>query len=346
MSDAATPGEFELIRRYFMQDVEPACRSDQVSPHQTRTGVVLGQGDDCALLAPSPGCRLAVSVDTSLADVHFPRDASAEAIGHRALAVNLSDLAAMGARPRWFVLALTLPEVDEQWLEGFARGLYGLAREHDIALVGGDITRGRELSITITVHGDVPDDGAITRHGARAGDLLAVTGVLGSAHGGLRAWFDGQRDERHPLVAAYLRPTPRVSEARCIRHMVSGGLDISDGLLADLGHLCARSGVGACLEAGAIPLDQALVESLGAQEALEAALNGGDDYELLLALAPAQEDAVRRALETLGGELHVIGRITKEPGITGVASTGRGWQHFHAQDHHGAEEHHGTGAAS
>ncbi len=330
MSDAATPGEFELIRRYFMQDVEHACSSDHVSPQQARAGVVLGQGDDCALLAPAPGSRLAVSVDTSLADVHFPRDASAEAIGHRALAVNLSDLAAMGARPRWFVLALTLPEVDPQWLEGFAHGLYGLAREHDIALVGGDITRGRELSITITVHGEISDDTAITRHGASPGDLLAVTGALGSAHGGLRAWFDGERDERHPLVAAYLRPSPRIREGMAIRQKVSAGLDISDGLLADLGHLCARSGVGARLDATAIPLDQALVASLGAQEALEAALNGGDDYELLLALAPDQEDAVRQAL---GGTLHVIGQVTAEPGITGVVSTGRGWQHFHASDH-------------
>ncbi|REC94316.1 thiamine-phosphate kinase [Kushneria indalinina] len=338
MSDAATPGEFELIRRYFMQDVEHACSSDHVSPSQARAGIVLGQGDDCALLSPSPGRRLAVSVDTSLADVHFPRDASAEAIGHRALAVNLSDLAAMGARPRWFVLALTLPDVDEQWLEGFARGLYGLAREHDIALVGGDITRGQELSITITVHGEVDDDSAITRHGARPGDLLAVTGTLGSAHGGLRAWFNGQRDERHPLVAAYLRPAPRIKEAMSIQQRVSAGLDISDGLLADLGHLCARSGVGACLDATALPLDQALVASLGEHEALEAALNGGDDYELLLALDPEQEDAVRQALETLGGALHVIGRVTSEPGISGVASTGRGWQHFHAADH-------GTGAS-
>ena len=343
MSDAATPGEFELIRRYFMQDVEPACRSDQVSPQQARAGVVLGQGDDCARLAPSPGRRLAVSVDTSLADVHFPRDASAEAIGHRALAVNLSDLAAMGARPRWFVLALTLPEVDEHWLDGFAQGLYGLAREHDIALVGGDITRGRELSITITVHGDVAQDGAITRHGARPGDLLAVTGALGSAHGGLRAWFAGQRDEQHPLVRAYLRPAPRVNEGMSICHMVSGGLDISDGLLADLGHLCARSAVGACLEAGAIPLDQALVASLGADEALEAALNGGDDYELLLSLAPDQEAAVRQVLEDLGGALLVIGRVTAEPGITGITSTGRGWQHFHAQDQ--SPDDHGAGAA-
>ncbi|WP_456267936.1 thiamine-phosphate kinase [Kushneria sp. AK178] len=317
-----------------MQDVEHVRSSDHVSPHQARAGVVLGQGDDCALLAPATGHRLAVSVDTSLADVHFPRDASAEAIGHRALAVNLSDLAAMGARPRWFVLALTLPEVDEQWLEDFARGLYDLAREHDIALVGGDITRGRELSITITVHGDVPEGGAITRHGARPGDLLAVTGTLGSAHGGLRAWFEGQRDECQPLLAAYLRPAPRVSEAMRIRRLVSAGLDISDGLLADLGHLCARSGVGAYLEAGAIPLDQALVESLGAHEALEAALNGGDDYELLLALAPAQEAAVREALEAQGGALHVIGRVTSERGIAGITSTGQGWQHFHAQDRH------------
>lgn len=338
MSDAAAPGEFELIRRYFMQDVEHASRSDHVSPHQARAGVVLGQGDDCALLAPSGDGRLAVSVDTSLADVHFPRDASAGAIGHRALAVNLSDLAAMGARPRWFVLALTLPEVNEQWLEGFARGLYDLAREHDIALVGGDITRGRELSITITVHGEVPDDGAITRHGARPGDLLAVTGTLGNAHGGLRAWFEGQRDEHHPLVAAYLRPSPRVHEAMSIRQKVTAGLDISDGLLADLNHLCTRSGVGARLDASAIPLDPALIASLGASDALEAALNGGDDYELLLALAPEQEAAVR---EALGGTLHVIGRVTSEPGITGITSTGRGWQHFHGQDQR--QDDHGTG---
>ncbi|MFC0266831.1 thiamine-phosphate kinase [Kushneria aurantia] len=314
MSDPCLPGEFEIIRRYFMQ----RQRDD--------AGIVLGQGDDCALLSPTPGCRLAVSVDTSLADVHFPLEAPAEAIGHRALAVNLSDLAAMGARPRWFVLALTLAEVDESWLADFAHGLYSLARQHDIALVGGDITRGRELSMTITVHGELPAEAGITRCGARPGDLLAVTGALGGAHGGLRAWFDGERSADNPLLDAYLRPRPRVDAGIALRDLVSAGLDISDGLLADLRHLCDGAGTGARLDAEAIPLAPGLVAALGADQALQAALGGGDDYQLLVALPPQNEAAARRAL---GGALHVIGHVTSEPGIQGVSLKSPGWQHFY-----------------
>lgn len=331
MSDQALPGEFELIRRYFMKGAE-ASTSD-ASAHRPTRGVALGQGDDCALLLPEVGTRLAVSVDTSLADVHFPRNAPPEAIGHRALAVNLSDLAAMGARPCWFVLALTLPDdVSEPWLAAFSEGLHDLARAHDIALVGGDVTRGRELSITITVHGELPAEGAILRHGARCGDLLAVTGALGGAHGGLRAWFDGARAPDDQLLNAYLRPQPRIEAGLALRDLATAGLDISDGLLADLGHLCTRSGVGADLDEASIPLAPGLCEALGAEEALGAALGGGDDYELLIALDPRDEATARKRMKALGLELYVIGRVVSKEGIRGVDTKRQGWQHFYAAD--------------
>ncbi len=302
-----------------------------IARHFTRparsAGVVLGVGDDCTVLAPTPGQQLAVSVDTSVAEVHFPGEAPASAIGHRALAVSLSDLAAMGARPRWCLMALTLDHADDAWLAPFAQGFDQLCARTGTDLVGGDVTRGA-LSVSVTVHGEVPPGEALTRHGAQEGDLLAVTGTLGGGAGGLAAWQAGERSLDDPLLAAYLLPEPRLDAGQALRGLASAAIDVSDGLLADLKHLCDASGVGAELDIEALPLASGLVERLG-EGAQRAALSGGDDYELLIGLPPEALETARQALDDLGVPLTIIGRFTAAPGIHGVEATGPGgWQHF------------------
>ncbi|WP_458525321.1 thiamine-phosphate kinase [Onishia taeanensis] len=302
-----------------------------IARHFTRpargAGVELGVGDDCTLLTPTPGHQLAVSVDTSVADVHFPREAPARAIGHRALAVSLSDLAAMGASPRWCLMALTLDHADDAWLAPFAGGFDALCARARIDLVGGDVTRGT-LAVSVTVHGEIPTGEALTRHGARDGDLLAVTGHLGGGAGGLAAWQSGERSLADPLLAAYLLPEPRLDAGQALRGLASAAIDVSDGLLADLHHLCDASGLGVDLDPEALPLAEGLVERLG-EGARHAALTGGDDYELLVGLPPAALEPAREALDALGVPLTVIGRFTAAPGIRGVEATGPGgWQHF------------------
>lgn len=313
--------EFELIARHFTPAVPGS-----------RAGVSLGVGDDCALLIPQPGMRLAVSVDTSVAEVHFPAAAPADAIGHRALAVSLSDLAAMGAEARWCLMALAMADADDAWLDDFARGFHGLCAATGTALVGGDVTRG-ELAIGVTVMGEVPEGEALTRGGSRAGDLLAVTGSLGGGAGGLALWQRGERDLQHPLLVRYLRPLPRLDAGQALRGLANAAIDISDGLLADLGHVMSASGVGARLDVEALPLAEGLLQALGPDRARQAALGGGDDYELLVSLpADAMEEAVRR-LAGLGLALTPVGTVTAEPGLSGVADTAlHGWQHFGAAD--------------
>ncbi|MGM0983695.1 MAG: thiamine-phosphate kinase [Pseudomonadota bacterium] len=310
--------EFELITRFFTPD-----------PPGAEAGVTLGVGDDCTLLAPTPGQRLAVSVDTSVAGIHFPEDAPAVAVGHRALAVSLSDLAAMGARARWCLMSLTLPAADDDaWLADFARGFHALCDATDTALVGGDVTRG-ELAIGVTVMGEVPPAQALTRSGARPGDLVAVTGALGGGAGGLALWQRGERDTHHPLLQRYLHPLPRLEAGLALRGLASAAIDISDGLLADLGHLLEASGVGAELTPDTLPLAEGLVTALGEEGARQAGLHGGDDYELLLGLPPDHLDEARARLAALGLALTVIGRFSDRPGVQGVTVTGdRGWKHF------------------
>lgn len=309
--------EFELIARYFT----PA-------PPGLEAGVALGVGDDCTLLAPTPGRRLAVSVDTSVAGVHFPDEAPAEAIGHRALAVSLSDLAAMGARARWCLMALTLPEADDAWLEGFSRGFQALCEASGTALVGGDVTRGA-TAIGVTVMGEVDPRVALTRGGARAGDLIAVTGTLGGGAGGLALWQRGERDPAHPLLVRYLRPQPRLAAGEALLGLATAAIDVSDGLMADLGHVLAASGVGAELDLDALPLAEGLVAALGEEPARQAALGGGDDYELLLTLPAERLDEARGRLAALDLPLTAIGRITETPGVVGGgAGAPGGWQHF------------------
>ncbi|SDL01913.1 thiamine-phosphate kinase [Franzmannia pantelleriensis] len=307
--------EFELIARHF-------ARSPRAESH----GVALGVGDDCALLTPSAGCQLAVSVDTSVAEVHFPADAPASAIGHRALAVALSDLAAMGATPRWCLMALSLPDVDDAWLAEFAAGFHALCEQSGVTLVGGDVTRG-ELAISVTVHGEVPSGTALARDAARPGEALAVTGSLGGANAGLKAWRAGERDLTRPLLARYLLPQPRLDAGQALRGLASAAIDLSDGLLPDLGHLCEASGVGADLDAAALPLADGLIKALGEEGAHRAALAGGDDYELLVSLPLAALEQARARLAEIGVVLTVIGTCSATPGVRGV-TTVDGWQHF------------------
>ncbi|MBB3189622.1 thiamine-phosphate kinase [Halomonas cerina] len=310
-------GEFELISRFFTP-----------MPPGPAAGVALGVGDDATLLVPTPGERLAVSVDTSVAGVHFPEDAPAEAIGHRALAVSLSDLAAMGARARWCLMSLTLPEADDAWLAAFARGFHALCEATGTTLVGGDVTRG-QLAIGVTVMGEVSPADALVRGGARPGDRLAVTGALGGGAGGLALWQRGIHDLDHPLLARYLRPLPRLAAGLALRGLASAAIDISDGLLADLGHVLEASGVGADLNAEMLPLAEGLAEALGDEAARHAALCGGDDYELLVSLPPSRLAEARRRLADLGLSLSLVGRITAERGVRGVAAEAMpGWQHF------------------
>jgi thiamine-monophosphate kinase len=315
-------GEFDLIARWFTRPVRRAT---------------LGVGDDCALVAPTPGMQFAISSDTLVEGRHFLSTVPAEALGHKALAVNLSDLAACGAAPLAFTLALTLPRVDEAFLDGFARGLFALADEQGIELVGGDTTAG-PLAIGITVFGEVPPGQALLRSGARAGDELWVSGELGGARLALEAFRGNVTLERETFAAArerMERPKPRVALGLSLRGVATSAIDLSDGLVGDLGHVLARSRVGATLDVDALPASRVLAAQPLALRR-ECLLAGGDDYELLFAAPPAQHDAVRAAGERARVALTCIGRIEAAPGLRLVDAQGRaidaqglrGFDHF------------------
>ena len=268
--------EFALIERYFRSCGAP------------RTDVVLGVGDDAALLALPAGRELVAATDTLVAGVHFPVGSPPDSIGHRALAVNLSDLAAMGAQPAWALLALTLPQADEEWIARFAAGLCALARAHDVALVGGDTTRG-PLCVTVQLLGHVPSGTALRRAGARAGDALYVSGTPGDSAAGLA--LEQGRLNAPAAAAAYLRerflrPTPRMALGERLRGHASACIDVSDGLLGDAAKLASASGVGAEIAYADLPLSVPLLATLGEVRARELALTGGEDYELCFAVHP------------------------------------------------------------
>ncbi|MGH8156765.1 MAG: thiamine-phosphate kinase [Rhodanobacter sp.] len=307
---------------------------------QPRDDVRLGIGDDAAVLAVPAGQELAVAIDTLVEGVHFPRGTAATDIGWKALAVNLSDLAAMGASPAWALLALTLPVADAAFVEGFAEGFAQLAQPHRLALVGGDTTRG-PLCISVAVHGFVPPGKAITRAGARVGDTVLVTGTLGDAAAGLHALQHPSREDdprsslREFLIERLNRPVPRLAAGAALRGQASACADISDGLLADLGHICTASGVGAEIEAALLPRSSALLELHDVSAAQHFALSGGDDYELCFTV-PAQRLAdVQADLSRLGCGVTRIGRIVEGEGVRVRAADGTwlttdrpGWEHF------------------
>ncbi|MGK2914087.1 MAG: thiamine-phosphate kinase [Porticoccaceae bacterium] len=315
--------EFTLIRAFF------ADRQAVVADVQ------LGIGDDCALLVPNPGEVLAVTTDTLVSGVHFPVDGPAEQIGQRALRVNLSDLAAMGAEPRWFQLALTLPVADDAWVEAFSRGLFAAAKAYSIALVGGDTTRG-PLCITITAIGALPAGEALRRDGAKPGDRIYVTGTLGDGAAGLAVLSDrsGQPHLNY-LQQRYWRPSPRLAEGRLLRGLASAAIDISDGLLADLGHIAQRSGVGARIHTQRLPVAAPLRRYAHQTQWLDWALAGGDDYELCFTVPPANLDSVNALVASGRLAATPIGWIIAGAGVVCRDQLGRdrvvgraGYDHF------------------
>ncbi|WBX92178.1 thiamine-phosphate kinase [Pseudoxanthomonas mexicana] len=311
-------GEFDLIARIRARVA-------------TRADVVLGIGDDAALLAPPPGRQLVVTADTLNDGVHFPRGTSPADVGWKALAVNLSDLASMGAEPAWCTLSLSLPQSDPAWIEGFLDGFLDLAGQHGIALVGGDTTRG-PLSIAVTAMGLVEPGRALRRDGARVGDEVWVTGTLGDAAGGLALLG---REPVPALRARLDRPTPRVDAGRVLAGIATACVDVSDGLLADLGHVCARSHVAAHIDVDALPASAALREAFGEADRIALQAGGGDDYELCFT-APADAGADIGAVSAqLGLRFTRIGRIVAGEGVHPVdaksqpwSSPRRGYDHF------------------
>jgi thiamine-monophosphate kinase len=316
--------ESELISRYFR-----SCGAQ-------RRDVALGVGDDAALTECPPGAQLVATTDTLVAGVHFPVSVPAAAIGHRALAVNLSDLAAMGARPAWALLALTLPAADEEWLAEFAAGLGRLARAHEVALIGGDTTRG-PLCVSVTLLGHVPHGSALTRSGARPGDLLYVSGTPGDAGAGLA--LEQGRVSAPAEAAAYLRerfllPTPRVALGERLRAHASACIDVSDGLLGDAAKLAAASGAGLEIFLAALPVSAPLVRVLGEEAARSLALTAGDDYELCFTVRPAHAAQLERELPPAQWNYRHIGVLRAQPGAA-VTRDGSvmefshsGYQHF------------------
>lgn len=327
--------EFDIIRRYFNAG-ELAFTIPELG---------LGIGDDCALLCPAAGMQLALSMDILQEGVHFLPDADPYLLGKRTLLVNLSDLAAMGARPLCFTLGLCLPVADEVWLHGFSKGLAEVAREHNCPLIGGDLsgaspTHGSK-TLCVQVHGELPIGTGLRRSGAQSGDLVFVTGSLGDAAAGLQVLRNAckeslSRVHRAALVDAFFVPESRVAAGQVLRTLASSCIDLSDGLASDLEHILRASGVGADIELDALPLSAALRAALSEAQRRELAVGGGDDYELCFTLRPENEDAMRKALDTIGVPVTNIGTITSGAGIQWrdlgepVDLEVSGYKHFHA----------------
>ncbi|HZI82660.1 MAG TPA: thiamine-phosphate kinase [Casimicrobiaceae bacterium] len=317
--------EFELIDRFFRRPVRQAT---------------LGIGDDAALIGPAAGCELAISTDMLVEGRHFFPDADPESLGHKTLAVNLSDLAAMGARPRWAFLACALASADPAWLEAFARGFFALADAHAVELIGGDTTRG-PLNLCVTIVGEVPAGEALLRSGARPGDAIYVSGALGDAALGLahcRGHLALSSEEIARCDAALSRPTPRVALGQRLRGIATAAIDVSDGLMGDLGHVVEASRAGATIDLAALPRSPALDRRLvGAERALalECLLAGGDDYELCFTAPPGAAAKLQALSVELGVALARIGTIEARGGIVvrdehgrALATAPRAFDHF------------------
>ena len=315
-------GEFDLIKKYFTA-IGPV------------SSVALAVGDDCALLDLPADQQLATSVDTLVADVHFPAQGDPELIAQKALRCNLSDLAACGAQPLAFTLALTLPDADENWLEHFACGLRACAEEFAIPLIGGDTTRGAQRVITIEVLGCVPRGKALLRSGAKPGDRIYVSGTLGDARAALDVLATPVvqlNNEQRYWLKRYYMPRPRVALGMALRGIASAVIDISDGLAGDLGHILDRSGVGAVLNASALPISDAMRVSA---DALSFALSGGDDYELCFTVPATKENQLGALAQRLQVRLTCIGEITAATTLILKSADGSespliagGYQHF------------------
>lgn len=295
-------GEIELIRRHFAELTPP------------RGDVPLGIGDDAALLKVPAGCELAVSTDVLVSGVHFAADASAFDVGFKSLAVNLSDMAAMGAEPRWATLVLTLPSADESWLAGFASGFRELAARFDVALVGGDLSRG-SLSAAVQIMGVVPDGTALRRDGARPGDEVYVTGELGAAALALHLLESGSAAPPAECLERLHRPLPRVAAGTRLRGLARSAIDVSDGLFLDLARLTDASGVGADIELERVPMCGAVVAIKDRDLRLQLGLGTGDDYELCFTAPPGSGRAIAAAGTGAGVVMTRIGTIGTARGV-------------------------------
>lgn len=321
-------GEFDIIERFF-------------SRGSRRADVILGVGDDGAVLDVPAQTRLVAAMDTLVEGVHFPSGTAGSYIGHRALAVNLSDIAAMGAAPAWATLSLAIPAADEVWLEQFARGFYELAELHGVALVGGDTVRG-PLVVTVGILGLVSESSWLSRAGARSDDLIYVSGSPGEAAAGLGILQEGGRradrtDAESRLVERFLLPEPRVELGQVLGGLASAAIDVSDGLAVDLGRLCAASGCGACIELESLPVSRALRARFPADRCEQFVLSGGDDYELLFTVPPANADDLKAVTRGMT-ECRQIGRMVDGTGLT-FTRHGRparvelsGFDHFAARE--------------
>ena len=317
--------EFDLIRRFF-------------SRKEKGGGVIVSVGDDGAIVAPEPGHHLVVVVDTIIAGVHYPFDLAAADVGYRSLAVNLSDVAAMGGRPRWMTLALTLVEADESWLAGFAKGLFESADEHSVTLIGGDTTRGTQTVISVQLMADVASGVALTRGGARPGDAIFVTGTPGDAAGGL-SLLQAHRKKRDDSDGSYLvhrfsRPSARVGFGAAIAEIATAAIDLSDGLGTDLAKLLVASNVSGVLALDLLPLSSQILRVFDRDQAMSFALDGGDDYELCFTAPPADEHRIMAIAERQGVTVTRIGDVEDGTGLACKRDgkvfpyEDRGYRHF------------------
>ncbi len=316
--------EFELIKQFF---TEQAVK---------RKDVLLGIGDDCAVVSSTENQNIVVTTDTLVAGVHFPLGTSPKAIGHKAVAVNLSDIAAMGAKPSWISLAITLPEVNDDWLSEFCSGVFELCEYYNVQLIGGDTTQG-PLSITITAQGITPEGKYLSRSGAKSGDWLYVTGELGDAALALQHYKESVLTENDIIEQVQNKldfPKPRVLAGQALREYASAAIDISDGLLSDLGHICQASNVGANIVLDAIPLSDAMKKSQSFDDSVHLALNGGDDYELLFTVSEDKKVGMETALSHAGTVITCIGQINASQIISttlnnkAVPIRNSGFEHF------------------
>ncbi|CAQ85569.1 MULTISPECIES: thiamine-phosphate kinase [Photorhabdus] len=326
-------GEFDLIARYFDRQVT------------NRRDVNLGIGDDCALMTLADKQQLAVSTDTLVSGIHFLPGISPEDLAYKSLAVNLSDLAAVGADPAWLSLALTLPEVDENWLRRFSDSLFEQLHYYGMQLIGGDTTRG-PMSLTLTIHGLVPAGKALRRTGAKNGDWIYVSGSLGDSAAGL-ALLQNRLQIADPkscnwLIQRHLRPQPRILQGQALRGLATSAIDLSDGLISDLGHILKASRCGARINLDAIPYSDAISQYIAPQQALMWALSGGEDYELCFTVPERNRGALEIALSHTGASFSCIGQIMPESeGIRYYSNSKeikldlKGFDHFITEEAHG-----------
>ena len=297
-------GEFDLIKRYF----QPQILVDD--------SVQLSIGDDCALVSVPENYQLAITTDTMVENTHFLPTISPEDLAYKAVATNLSDLAAMGAQPKWVSLALTLPNVDENWISTFSQSLLHTLKQYNVTLIGGDTTKGN-LSITITAQGFVEKDKGICRHKAQVGDLIYVSGTLGDSAAGLTQILSSKSavdSDDVFLQQRHLRPTPRIELGRALIDIAHAAIDLSDGLISDLGHILERSQCGAEVELSALPLSSSILNKYDRTQAEQFALSGGEDYELCFTIPPEYKDELELRLKKLNVPCTCIGKITEKCG--------------------------------